>query len=209
VQGGEPGETSIQEDGSRRRSRQRATDRVLAKARSVRSRARYLWYRLLGVRFSGYATIGAIEVPRCHQQIEIAGTASLDNHVVLLVTAAAGDPVRLAIGPGVYVNRGTMFDASERIEVGVGTMIGPYCYITDHDHGTTPGIDVRAQPLVGRPVRIGRGVWIGAGAMILKGVEIGDGAVIGAGSVVTRSVAPGERYAGVPARPVGANEGKG
>ncbi|OYX87335.1 MAG: maltose acetyltransferase, partial [Azorhizobium sp. 32-67-21] len=40
----------------------------------------------------------------------------------------------------------------------------------------------------GRPVDIGRNVWIGAGAIILPGVAIGDDAIIGAGSVVTRRV---------------------
>jgi hypothetical protein len=38
----------------------------------------------------------------------------------------------------------------------------------------------------GRPVRIGRSVWIGARAIILPGVSIGDDALIGAGSEVTR-----------------------
>jgi acetyltransferase-like isoleucine patch superfamily enzyme len=179
-------------------------ERSLSAQRSLRSRLRFLGYRVLGVRFSGYANLGRIEVPRCHSQIEIAGTATLDNGVVLLVTASPGDPVRLMIGSGVYVNRGTMFDASERIEIGRGTMIGPYCYITDHDHGIEAGMDMRKQPLVGQAVRIGDGAWIGAGATILKGVEIGDGAIVGAGSVVTGSVGPGEKWAGVPARRIGA-----
>jgi len=176
---------------------------AMAKGRSVRSRLRYVFYYILGVRFSGYANLGKVEIPRCHQQIAIARTASLDNGVVLLVTAANNDPVRLALGEGVYVNRGTMFDASERIEVGEGTMFGPYCYITDHDHGVDRGADVRSQPLIAIPVRIGAGVWIGAGATILKGVDIGDGAIIGAGSVVTHSVGPGEKWAGNPARRIG------
>ena len=33
-----------------------------------------------------------------------------------------------------YLNRFTTIDASERIEIGADCMIGPYCYITDHDH---------------------------------------------------------------------------
>ena len=111
--------------------------------------------------------------------------------------------MRLVIGSGTYVNRFTMFDASEHIEVGRNCLIGPFCYITDHDHGNEqPGL-IAEQPLVGRPVRIGSNVWVGAGAIILKGVTIEDGAIIGAGAVVTRDVRSGEKVVGVPARALG------
>jgi acetyltransferase-like isoleucine patch superfamily enzyme len=96
-----------------------------------------------------------------------------------------------------------MFDASERIEVGKNCLIGPYCYITDHDHGIEPGAPIAAQCLIGQPVRIGSNVWIGAGVTILKGVSIGNGAVVGAGAVVTRNIQAGQKVAGVPARVIG------
>jgi maltose O-acetyltransferase len=67
------------------------------------------------------------------------------------------------------------------------------------DHPRDPA--ERASGLeLGRPVRIGRNVWIGAGAIILPGVSIGDDALIGAGSVVTRDVPPGVTASGNPAR---------
>jgi maltose O-acetyltransferase len=52
----------------------------------------------------------------------------------------------------------------------------------------------------GRPIRIGRNVWIGGGAILLPGVTVGDDAVIGAGSVVTRDVPAGATVIGNPAR---------
>ena len=52
----------------------------------------------------------------------------------------------------------------------------------------------------GRPVSIGRNVWIGGGAIILPGITIGDDAIIGAGSVVTRDVPAGATAVGNPAR---------
>ena len=78
-------------------------------------------------------------------------------------------------------------------------MIGPFCYITDHDHGVgaTP---FAHQPLVEDPVRLGNNVWIGAHAVVLKGVSIGDNAIIGAGAVVTGNVESGARVIGVPGR---------
>jgi acetyltransferase-like isoleucine patch superfamily enzyme len=109
----------------------------------------------------------------------------------------------VVIGSVTYVNRFTMFDASDSIVVGGNCLIGSFCYITDHDHGIAPFSSIGVQPLVGSPVRIGSGVWIGAGAIILKGVTIGNGAVIGAGAVVNRDVKTGEKVAGVPARTIG------
>ncbi|MEG8053803.1 DapH/DapD/GlmU-related protein [Sphingomonas aerolata] len=52
----------------------------------------------------------------------------------------------------------------------------------------------------GRPVIIGRNVWIGGGALILPGITVGDNAIVGAGSVVTRDVRAGATVAGNPAR---------
>ncbi len=52
----------------------------------------------------------------------------------------------------------------------------------------------------GRPIHIGRNVWIGGVAIILPGVIIGDDALIGAGSVVTRDVPARATAFGNPAR---------
>ena len=49
---------------------------------------------------------------------------------------------------------------------------------------------------------IGKDVSIGSNTSLVAPVEIGDGALTGAGSVVTHDVAPGERVAGNPARPL-------
>ncbi len=46
-------------------------------------------------------------------------------------------------------------------------------------------------------------VWIGAGAIVLTGVTIGKGAIVSAGAVVSKSVAPYQIVAGVPARRIG------
>jgi phosphonate metabolism protein (transferase hexapeptide repeat family) len=55
-----------------------------------------------------------------------------------------------------------------------------------------------------RKVTIGHDVWIGHGAVVLPGVTVGSGAVVGAGAVVSKTVAPYDIVAGVPARRLGA-----
>jgi acetyltransferase-like isoleucine patch superfamily enzyme len=52
----------------------------------------------------------------------------------------------------------------------------------------------------GRPVRIGRNVWIGFDACVLPGVTIGEGSVVGAKSVVADDVPPFTVVGGNPAR---------
>jgi len=49
---------------------------------------------------------------------------------------------------------------------------------------------------------IGRDVFVGSDSMLIAPVTLGDGSLTAAGSVVTRDVGPGERVAGVPAKPL-------
>jgi acetyltransferase-like isoleucine patch superfamily enzyme len=174
---------------------------LMRAAAGLASRWRNLWYRSLGVKLEGYVWLRRISVPRNWNSIEIGPGAALDDGVVLLSVGAPGSG-RIRIGRNTYVNRYTIVDASELIEIGERCMIGPHGYITDHDHGHAPGAPVAEQPLASRPVRIGRNVWIGAGVIILKGVAIGDDAVVAAGAVVTRDVPAGAKVGGVPAQPL-------
>jgi maltose O-acetyltransferase len=178
-------------------------NRVIRYPSAIADRLRIFRLRLLGARIGRKCWIRRIRVPRNPWDIVISEGVALDDYVVLLTTGSRVDTPRLVIGGGTYVNRFTMFDASESIEVGSNCLIGPFCYITDHDHGTEQAARIAEQPLIGSPVRIGSNVWIGAGALILKGASIGDGAIIGAGAVVTRPVRSGEKVAGVPARVIG------
>jgi acetyltransferase-like isoleucine patch superfamily enzyme len=166
------------------------------------SRWRNIRYRLLGVRLGGYVWMRRVSIPRQWSDLQIEGNVSLDDGVVLL---CSGPPKsgKLVIRKGTYINRHTMIDVSEKFEIGEDCMIGPFCYLTDHDHGHGNNSPVKDQPLLGAPVRIGCNVWLGAGVIVLKGVTIGDGAVVGAGAVVTRDVPPGAKVGGVPARPLG------
>ncbi len=198
---------------------------ILRFFQGIASRSRAIFYGLLGVKFEGRSWLRLIEIPRGHRDIRIADGVQLDRGVVLLVsgeserrglplqrqagTAAAhvsGSPLerqatardcteKIVIGRAAYINRATMIDASERIEIGANCMIGPFCYITDHDHAAGS-----ADELISKPTRIGERVWLGAHVTVLKGVSIGDGSVVGAGSVVTKSLPARVVAVGNPAR---------
>ena len=105
----------------------------------------------------------------------------------------------IRLGSGVFLNFNCVILDVVEVVIGDRTQIGPGVQILAADHPRDPA--GRASGLeFGRPVRIGRNVWIGAGAIILPGVSIGDDALIGAGSVVTRDVPPGATAFGNPAR---------
>jgi len=92
------------------------------------------------------------------------------------------------------------------VSIGDKTQIGPNAQILTADHPRNPaGRDAGLE--FGRPIRIGRNVWIGGGAILLSGVSVGDDAVIGAGSVDTRDVDAGTTVMGNPARPRGGDSG--
>lgn len=170
---------------------------------ALRRRARRLWLQSRGVRMGRRCWIQAVRIPRNPWDICLEDEVALDDDVVLLTTGEKRESPRIRIGACSYVNRFTMFDASESIVVGARCMIGPHCYVTDHDHGTIAGVGIAGQPLRSSATRIGDDVWIGAGAIVLKGVSIGDGAVVGAGAVVIHDVPAGAIVAGVPASAVG------
>jgi acetyltransferase-like isoleucine patch superfamily enzyme len=173
---------------------------ILRLIQGAASRARALMYRLLGVRIEGACWLRAIEIPRHHRAIRIGVEVALDRGTVLLISGEANGQEKIVIGRASYVNRCTMIDASERIEIGESCMIGPFCYITDHDHVFEAGVDPAAGELVAAPTRIGDRCWLGAHVTVLKGVTIGEGSVIGAGSVVTKSVPANAVAVGNPAR---------
>jgi maltose O-acetyltransferase len=103
------------------------------------------------------------------------------------------------LGEDVFLNFNCVILDVVKVEIGAGTQIGPAAQIYTADHPRDPAARRRGLEF-GRPVVIGRNVWIGGAAVILPGVTIGDDATIGAGSVVTKDVPAGATACGNPAR---------
>lgn len=134
----------------------------------------------------------------------------------------AGTEGEIRIGEQGWIEKGAVlwaFDGS--IQTGTNVFLGPY--VTIYGHGgveigdqtlvsmhatilssshTVPekSKEIRAQPDILLPTKIGRDCWIGANAMILGGVTIGNGCVVGAGSVVTKDLPAYSIAVGVPAK---------
>lgn len=102
----------------------------------------------------------------------------------------------LIIGKHSVINANCRIDTRGEVTVGKNVSISSDVIILTADHDMdTPGMDGRQ-----RKVSIGNNAWIGTRAMIMPGVSIGEGAVVAAGAVVTKSVAPFQVVAGVPAK---------
>ena len=166
------------------------------------SRLQNLWFRALGVRLDGYVWMRRISIPRQWSDVTLEKGVALDDGVVLLCSGIARAN-KLIIRSGSYINRYTMIDAHQQIEIGQNCMIGPHCYITDANHSVAAGLPINKQPMEAKPVIIEDEVWLGAGVIVLCGVCIGRGAVVGAGAVVRTDVLSNAIVAGVPAREIG------
>jgi acetyltransferase-like isoleucine patch superfamily enzyme len=169
---------------------------------ALASRLRGAFYRAMGVRMEGKCWLRAIEIPRNFRDIVLGDGVALDNGVVLLVSGESHSRPKIMIGAKTYVNRCALIDASEEICIGEECMIGPFSYITDHDHVASTTEAPSAGALKSTPTLIEDRCWIGAHVTILKGVTIGRGTVVGAGSVVTKSLPPGIVAVGNPAREI-------
>ena len=110
----------------------------------------------------------------------------------------------IEVGDKTFVGTNVEFNVRGKVVIGSQCMIGAGCRFVDHDHGIEANTPMGDQDCETSPIRLQDDVWLGADVVILKGVSIGSGSVVGAGAVVRTNVPPGEIWAGVPARKIGA-----
>jgi acetyltransferase-like isoleucine patch superfamily enzyme len=109
---------------------------------------------------------------------------------------AGGDEIR--VGRNVFINQNCTFYDLGGLDIADDVLIGPGVNIITASHPLEPS--QRRAVTIGKPITIGRSVWIAAGAMIIGGVTVGENAVVAAGSVVTKDVPPNTFVGGNPAR---------
>lgn len=177
-------------------------NRLLRAPDWARGRLHVAALRLGGAHIGRHCFIRDIDVACDPWDLWIGDRVGLDNHVVLCLNGPPRDGPKIVIRDDTYINRYTVIDAFDRVEIGRGCLIGPHCYVGDHVRARLPGRRLRDGSLHGAPITVGDEVYIGAGSVIGRGVTIGARATVGAGSVVTQDVAEGATVAGVPARSI-------
>jgi maltose O-acetyltransferase len=136
--------------------------------------------------------------PATHQPLLSEILASCGEHSTVRPPFFCDYGYNIHLGSGVFLNVNCVLLDVNPIEIGDRTQIGPAVQIYAADHPRDPE-SRRANLECGKPVRIGRNVWIGGGSIILPGITIGDDAIIGAGSIVTHDIPSGITVIGNPA----------
>jgi len=108
------------------------------------------------------------------------------NHPTVLCTWSSN--AQIIIGNDVGISGGSIV-ATEKIEIGDGTLIGANCMIIDSNFHPIKSANRRydKKNIMSASIKIGRNVFLGTGCIILKGSTIPDNSVVPAGKVVRSS----------------------
>jgi acetyltransferase-like isoleucine patch superfamily enzyme len=104
---------------------------------------------------------------------------------------------RSKIGPNCFLFLYATFSIGNDVEIGSGLTV----HTADHSF-SNPSLPLCKQGAIYRQVTVMDNVYIGSNVTLLAGITIKSNTVIGAGALVTKDLAGGMVYAGVPAKPV-------
>jgi len=122
---------------------------------------------------------------------ELGGQLLTVTHPAAILSSAA------SLGAGCFLAAGGI--VAPGAQVGDGVIIN-HGAVVDHHCQVGAWCHLAPRAILGGGVKIDESALLGAGCVVLPGLRIGRGAIIGAGAVVTRDVAPGETWVGVPAK---------
>lgn len=105
----------------------------------------------------------------------------------------------ITIEDHLYINFGCVILDCAEVTIGAHALLGPNIglYAVNHAADAEERISGGCS---GKPIRIGKNVWLGGNVKVLAGVTIGDNAIIGAGSIVTKDIPPDVIAVGNPCR---------
>ncbi len=105
----------------------------------------------------------------------------------------------ISIEDDVYINFGCIILDCAKVTIGEHTLLGPNIGIYPVNHATDSEERIHGG-CYGKPVNIGKRVWLGGDVKILAGVSIGDDTIIGTGSIVTKDIPSGVIAVGNPCK---------
>ncbi len=93
----------------------------------------------------------------------------------------------ITIEDNVYINFGCVILDCAEVRIGANTLLGPNIGIYPVNHSIDAEERIQGG-CCGKPIYIGKNVWLGGDVKILAGVTIGDNTIIGTGSIVTKDI---------------------
>lgn len=105
----------------------------------------------------------------------------------------------IKIEDNVYINFGCVILDCAEVTIESHTLIGPNVglYAVNHSIDALERINGGC---CGKPIHIGKNVWLGGDVKVLPGVTIGDNTIIGTGSIVTKDIPSNVIAAGNPCK---------
>lgn len=93
----------------------------------------------------------------------------------------------ITIEDDVYINFGCVILDCAEVSIGAHTLIGPNVGLYPVNHAINAEERIHGG-CCGKPIHIGKNVWLGGDVKVLAGVSIGDNTIIGTGSIVTKDI---------------------
>ncbi len=105
----------------------------------------------------------------------------------------------IIIEDNVYINFGCVILDCAEVIIGANSLLGPNIGLYAANHSTDAEERINGG-CYGKPIHIGKNVWLGGDVKILAGVSIGDDTIIGTGSIVTKDIPSNVVAVGNPCR---------